>query len=150
MSESRSQPRRIHRKMTPEERARHAEIREQVEAEKPELEAGARETVDRYESTLVRYLGIQGAFDIAVAVAELKSARQGQGLTLAEVSKLTGIAQSDLSDLETGDVESPTLRTLQRYAQAVGRRFALELTDAEIPTEEIRPTAKALAHREAG
>lgn len=141
---------RIYRRATPEERARDAEIRRQVEAEKPELEAGARESVDRYESTLVRYLQIQGAFDLAAAVAELRSARQRKGLTLAEVSNLTGVAESELSDLETGDDESPTLRALQRYAQTVGLRIALELSEAECQTAKIGPAAKATEHREAG
>ena len=149
---------RIYRRLTPEERAHDAEVRKAVEAEKPELEAGVRESVDRYESTLVRYLRIQGVFDVEGAVAALKSAREEQGLSLAAVSDRTDIAESDLSDLEAGETSNPTLRTLQRYAQAVGRRFALGLVEAEAGEAEAgevaeiqpRPDAKTTDRREAG
>lgn len=58
-------PQRIIRPLTPEERARHAKIREAVEAEKPELKAEAKATVDRYEASLLRHLRIRAVFDVS-------------------------------------------------------------------------------------
>ncbi len=55
-------------------------------------------------------------------VEEIKRARDGAGLTLAEVSRRCGIDQPALSRLENGHNKNPTLETLWRYAAAVGQR----------------------------
>jgi transcriptional regulator with XRE-family HTH domain len=65
-----------------------------------------------------------------------KSACKAAGLTLAEVSRRSGIDQPALSRLENGHNKNPTLDTLWRYAAAVGRRLVLT-------TEAIRDTRPA-------
>lgn len=128
-----SKPRRIMRRLAPEERARHAKIREQTETERPRIEVEAREAADRYEASLLRHLRKRGVFDLSGAIAALKSAREEQGLSLADVSARAGIAKPNLSDLETGKNPNPTLRTLECYAQAVGRKFVLGLIETSTP-----------------
>ena len=55
----------------------------------------------------------------------VKKAREAAGLTLAAVSKLTGMDQATLSRLENGRQPNPTVDTLWRYARAVGRQLVL-------------------------
>ena len=61
---------------------------------------------------------------------QLKAAREAKGLSLADVTKLTGMDRSAVSKLETGQRANPTVETLVRYAEAVGKRVAVSLTDA--------------------
>jgi transcriptional regulator with XRE-family HTH domain len=62
---------------------------------------------------------------VRVFIHELKQARESSGLTLAQVSKRTGMDQATLSRLENGRQPNPTIDTLWRYAHAVGRRLVL-------------------------
>jgi len=61
---------------------------------------------------------------------QLKSAREARGLSLADVTRLTGMDRSALSRLETGQRSNPTIDTLVRYAEAVGKRLVVTLADA--------------------
>lgn len=69
-------------------------------------------------------------FAVKVVIHELKKARLAAGLTLAAVSKITGMDQATLSRLETGRQPNPTVDTLWRYASAVGRPLVLTHADA--------------------
>jgi DNA-binding XRE family transcriptional regulator len=66
----------------------------------------------------------------AELLRELKTAREAQGLSLADVTARTGMDRSALSKLETGRRPNPTLETLVRYAEAVGKRLVVSLADA--------------------
>jgi DNA-binding XRE family transcriptional regulator len=105
------------RRLTPEEGAKYAQVRTQVVAELPDL-------VARHHEREAAGEVLQGLLD------ELKTAREAQGLSLAEVTKLTGMDRSALSKLETGQRPNPTLETLMRYAEAVGKRVVVSLADA--------------------
>ena len=52
-------------------------------------------------------------------------ARKRSGLTQAELSERTGIAQGDISKLENGNA-NPSVRTLQRLAAGMGMRLRVE------------------------
>ena len=79
-------------------------------------------------------------FVLRAYIRQLKEAREKAGLTLADVSKRTGMAVESLSRLETGAQTNPTWKTLGMYAAAVGRRPHLLATLADRnPSEEIRP-----------
>lgn len=56
------------------------------------------------------------AYDVAMQVVEL---REKHGLTQAQLAALSGIDQGDISRIERGTT-SPTARTLQRVADALG------------------------------
>ena len=45
------------------------------------------------------------------------------------MTDLTGMDRSALSKLETGQRANPTVDTLVRYAEAVGKRLVVSLTD---------------------
>jgi len=63
-------------------------------------------------------------------VTKLKRERRRQGLTLADVSDRSGLDIGLLSRLENGKVVNPTLMTLWRYANALGRTITLDVSDA--------------------
>jgi DNA-binding XRE family transcriptional regulator len=116
-------------KWTAADRARHKAIRQEFAhcPTQQELEeSGA------YEGPIQ-----SGAyFAVRVLIHELKKARDAAGLTLAEVSKRTGMDQATLSRLENGRQPNPTIDTLWRYARAVGRQ--LVLTHGGPPAKERR------------
>jgi DNA-binding XRE family transcriptional regulator len=106
------------RQLTPQEIAKYKAIREQVAGELPDLIARHHErmaTLDRVQDLL----------------AQLKAAREAKGLSLADLTELTGMDRSALSKLETGQRANPTVETLVRYAEAVGKRLEVSLVDAK-------------------
>lgn len=102
--------------LTDEERVRHQRIREQIEQEKPELMAQGR----RIRANHVR---------LREAVAALKATRESLGLSLADIRDRTGIEKGNLSRLENAADPNPTIGTLSRYADAVGKEIVIALVD---------------------
>lgn len=103
--------------LTPEEAAKYRAVREQVAEELPEL-------IERHHERMA-------AFDqIEELLAQLKAAREAKGLSLADLTELTGMDRSALSKLENGQRANPTVETLVRYAEAVGKRLVVSLVDA--------------------
>lgn len=68
------------------------------------------------------YEALEPEFAIIQAMID---ARKNTGLTQKELSEKTGIAQGDISKLETGNA-NPSLRTLQRLAAGMGMKLKLE------------------------
>ena len=62
-------------------------------------------------------------------VQEIINARKLKGLTQKELSQKTGIAQSDISKLEKGN-GNPSIKTLQRLANAMNKKLKIEFVDA--------------------
>ena len=58
-------------------------------------------------------------------IQTLINARKSIGLTQKQLSKKTGIAQADISHLESGKA-NPSLRTLQRLASGMGMKVKIE------------------------
>ena len=106
------------RPLTPDEAAKYRQVREQVAEELPGL-------VARHHQ---RAAGLDQLDEL---LNQLKAAREAQGLSLADLTERTGMDRSALSKLETGQRPNPTLETLARYAEAVGKRLVVSLTDAE-------------------
>jgi DNA-binding XRE family transcriptional regulator len=109
-------------KWTAADRARHAAIRAEFEhcPTQEDLEASG-----AYEGPIK-----SGAyFAVKVVIQELKKVREAAGLTLAAMSKRTGMDQATLSRLENGRQPNPTIDTLWRYAGAVGRQLLLTHAD---------------------
>ncbi len=99
------------RYLTAEEAAKYDTIRRQVEEEF----AGR---IRRREASPA----------VQRATAALKSAREAQGLSLADIRDRTGIERSALSRVESA-VANITVRTLERYAEALGKRIVIQLED---------------------
>ena len=106
----------VHKAFTEEERVRHRAIREQVEREKAVLIARGRRAKARH--TMLKE-----------AVVALKTAREALGLSLADIKASTGIEKSNLSRLENNPLANPTIDTLCRYAEAVGKEIVITLID---------------------
>jgi DNA-binding XRE family transcriptional regulator len=70
-------------------------------------------------------------FDLVDAMAALKAERERLGISLAEAAERSGIDKAALSRLENGLVPNPTLSTLTRYAEAIGRRVSLSFPELE-------------------
>lgn len=64
-------------------------------------------------------------------VQALIDARLETGLTQSELSKITGIAQGDISKLERGN-GNPSIKTLKRLAAGMGKTLKIEFVDAEL------------------
>ena len=64
-------------------------------------------------------------------VGRFKTARESQGLTLAQVAECMGIGAPALSRLETGRMLNPTLATLHKWAEALGQKLEMELSPAQ-------------------
>lgn len=105
-------------RLTPEEAARYKAIRDQVAEELPDLTA-------RHHERMATLEPLQELF------VQLKAAREAKGLSLADLTELTGMDRSALSKLETGQRANPTVETLVRYAEAVGKRLVVSLADAQ-------------------
>src|SRR3954471_8935469 len=108
---------------TAEDLARYKAIRERFQQEKPSLE----DLVSSGEYNEPLPMGEH--LSIRQAVFALRKARERAGLSLADVAESTGIDKAALSRIETGQHPNPTVSTLCRYAQALGKRWAWSLED---------------------
>jgi len=106
------------RKLTPEEAAKYQEIREKIDIEKPQFIAKAQRA--RRDARRRQPVSIKG---------ELKAAREAKGFSLAVINHKTGIDRSVHSKLEYVTNENPTVDTLLRYAEAVGKQVQIEVLD---------------------
>ncbi len=111
---------RIYRKTTDEEILRHAKIREQIAEELPDIKRRAKERLAllKREGTPLRQV-----------LGALRTERERQGLSLADIQERTGIDRAALSRLENNEDANPTLTTLERYAEAVGRHMIVLLSE---------------------
>jgi DNA-binding XRE family transcriptional regulator len=73
--------------------------------------------------TLREYEALAEEFEVA---RELISARARVGLTQADVAERMGTTQSVVARIESGR-RQPSMRTVQRYAQAIGCRAVVRL-----------------------
>jgi DNA-binding XRE family transcriptional regulator len=105
------------RRLTPEEAAKYREVREQIAEELPDLIARHQERMTALD-------------ELEALLQQLRAAREERGLSLSEMTRLTGMDRSALSKLETGQRPNPTIETLVRYAEAVGKRLVVSLADA--------------------
>jgi DNA-binding XRE family transcriptional regulator len=104
------------RKLTTKEAAQYKVVRDRVAEELPDL--------------IARHYERMGALDqVDELLKQLKAARKRKGLSLSDLTDLTGMDRSALSKLETGQRPNPTVETLVRYAKAVGKRLVVTLTE---------------------
>src|SRR5262249_42876383 len=109
---------------TPAELAKLKADRERYQREKPTPEQLLAESGHERFIRHGDYLMLLGL------MAALKRERECQKMTMAQLSKLTGIDEAALSRLETGKNANPTLETLNRIAGALGKSITCSLRDA--------------------
>jgi DNA-binding XRE family transcriptional regulator len=105
------------RRLTPNEAATYNALRQQVDAELPEL-------ISRHHQRMSSLDQLETLF------SQLKQVREAKGLSLADLAELTGPDRSALDRLEMGERVHPTVETLIRYADALGKRIVVSLADA--------------------
>ena len=91
--------------------------RKRLEREKPRLIAVGQRIRQRYDR-------------LQDMLSALKAEREHQGVSLSELSRRTGISKASLSRLENDRMANPTVATLSRIADALGRRFKFTLSPA--------------------
>jgi predicted XRE-type DNA-binding protein len=104
------------RHLSPEEVAKYRKIRQQIEEEKPEINAYFKAQLESPETA-------------KQAFRRLREIREAKGLSLRDIQNLSGIDASALSKLERGERENFTADTLIRYAQALGKRVTIDISD---------------------
>jgi len=82
--------------------------------------AADRETIDAQARAV--FAAHDSARDV---VTRLKAERERRGLSLADMLRRTGMSREALSRLENHHSPNPTVRTLARYAAAVGLELHL-------------------------
>ena len=114
------QAKRSQRTISDAESSRLRRLREQIEAEKEEIIAEGSRHKAAHDSAVSRLRDV---------MRMLRTERNRQGLSLADVQARTGIARSALSRLETESDANPTLTTVTRYAEALGKDLQILLAD---------------------
>ena len=83
------------RRLTREEAAKYKDIRRKINKELPDL-------INRHHERMAALDQLRNL------LLQLKAAREAKGLSLADVTELTGMDRSALSKLETGQRANPT------------------------------------------
>ncbi len=117
---------RIHRPrmQTPEQEAAEQAIRQQFQQDRPSLQT----LVTRGDIGQVFTMGEY--WELRKTFAALKALRGQQGLSITDLAQRTGMDRAMISRLENGQVDNPTIATVSRYAQALGKRVVVSLVDA--------------------
>jgi DNA-binding phage protein len=105
---------------TPEIDARWKKALAETEAEKEEILALARKF--KAQDSAARA-------ELSRAAELLKAERESQGLSLAAVTERTGISRAALCRLENLIDANPTIATLARIAEALGKTLVVGLQD---------------------
>ena len=109
---------------TPEEAVRLRADRERYQRDKPTPEQLLA------EGGYAKFMKMGEFMFLHEVMMQLRKERERQGLTLAQLSRRTKIDQAALSRLETRSNANPTLDTVYRIADALGKRIRCELQDA--------------------
>src|SRR4051812_16140956 len=113
-------PQRIFVRLSPEKEAELRRVRALIEEEKPELMAIGRRVFAEYKAAQA---------ELTRTAELLKAERNAQGLSLADISERSGISRAALCRLENLTDANPTVNTLQRIAEALGKRLIVGLQD---------------------
>ena len=106
--------------LTPAESRRMKSLQAQLDAEQADIKDRGRQILDAHDAV------------VAELLASLRAVRKELGLSLTDLQTRTGIDRAQLSRLlsESGGVGNPTIQTLERLADACGKRVVLSLQDA--------------------
>ncbi|ETW95288.1 MAG: hypothetical protein ETSY1_31270 [Candidatus Entotheonella factor] len=107
--------------LTPEKLAEHANIRSEVKAHLPELRAEARAAIEEARQT---------GMPRKAAVAQLRGERKRQGLSDEEMMARSGLDAAALASMSGHDA-CPTIKTMEAYARALGRKLLIVSADEE-------------------
>jgi transcriptional regulator with XRE-family HTH domain len=66
------------------------------------------------------YTNVNAMIDDKMLRMQLTNARKAKKMSQKELSKISGLSESCISNIESGDNTSPTLRSLIKYTNALG------------------------------
>ncbi len=104
---------RVRRELTPDENRRWSAAIKETAAERDEILKQGRAVLAAKRSALAM-------------LSELKATRERRGLSLADMMRLTGMSRAAISRLENDQAPNPTVRTVSRYAEALGLEFRFD------------------------
>ena len=108
---------------TEQEKARLKAVRERFQREKPTSEQLV--ASGEYNPPIR-----QGEYwELMQAAAALKQAREAAGMSLREVAEKMAIDPGALIRLENGVNDNPTIDTLFRYANSLGKQIVVQIVD---------------------
>ena len=67
---------------------------------------------------------------------QLTDVRKSKHLSQKELSKLSGLSESCISNIESGESSSPTLRSLIKYTTALGIELGITYNDMDLQNKE--------------
>jgi DNA-binding phage protein len=114
----------VRRPLSDADRERYRRMRERLEGEKQTILAKGRRYRREHDEALA---------ELREVVQVLKQALHQRGLSLADVRERSGLERSAVSRLENDLGANPTLATMIRFAQAVGKRIVIKLVDTDEP-----------------
>ena len=65
---------------------------------------------------------------------QLLNARKSKHITQKELARISGLSESCISNIESGSDQSPTLRSLVRYATALGVEIYIGAGESRVIT----------------
>ena len=90
------------------------------------------QALDQIEFTSVKNTPEIEEYDIDAEVRDLVAvSRSASGLTQKQLAQRTGISQANISKIENGSYH-PSLSTLKRIADALGKRLVVRFEDLEV------------------
>jgi ribosome-binding protein aMBF1 (putative translation factor) len=102
------------RYLSDEEAQRYAEIRAQVELEKPEI-------IKQGQLVLKEYRELQAFIDA------LREAREASGMTIEELAEQASLPVEEVKAIEEHRERNPSIQSLRQYAHAMGKHVGLVL-----------------------
>ena len=114
--------RRLRRELTSGEKQRWRQAREEAERDKEEILANGRK---------IKAASNRAKVALRDALKILKVEREAQGLSLSDIERRSGIGRAALSRLENETEPNPTMVTLTRYAEALGKSLVVSLEGPE-------------------
>ena len=110
-----------------EEKARLKAVRDRFQREKPTSEQLV--ASGEYNPPIRQ----SEYWELMQTAAALKKAREAAGMSLREVAEKMAIDAAALSRLENGVNDNPTIDTLFRYANSLGKQIVVQIVD--LPNE---------------
>lgn len=81
---------------------------------------GRKKKEEKLENIYGQYSNVDAMILDKMLRMELVNARKSKNMTQKELSNISGLSESCISNIESGENSSPTLRSLVKYACALG------------------------------
>jgi hypothetical protein len=110
----------VYGELTPEQREHYQQLAQLAEQDKPGIQKRYQEILDNAMKT---------GLHRRAAIATLIRLRKQQELSFEEMNTRSGIDCTTAAEMEERDAD-PTIKTLERDAQALGKKLLIVLADA--------------------